>query len=89
MADLRVPLGYALVWDIACWGKRLGAQWLDLGGVTSGRLGDPEDPLGGISDFKRTFSTHTRRVADHLESQPQSLRARAARKLHSLVRRLR
>lgn len=89
VADLRVPLGYALVWDIACWGKGLGAQWFDLGGVTSGRLGDPEDPLGGISDFKRTFSTNTLRVADHLESHPRSLRARAARTLHSLVRRLR
>ena len=87
--DLRVPLGYALVWDIACWGKRLGAQWLDLGGVTSGHLGDSSDPLGGISDFKRTFSTDTRRVADYLESEPHTLRARIARRVHAFVGRRR
>lgn len=53
--ELRLPLGYPLVWDLICWAKRNGAEYLDLGGVSEGSLTDG-DPLGGISDFKRYFS---------------------------------
>jgi lipid II:glycine glycyltransferase (peptidoglycan interpeptide bridge formation enzyme) len=52
-----IPLAYALIWDLIGWAHACGASWFDLGGVTPGQEGDPDDPLGGISDFKRYFAT--------------------------------
>jgi hypothetical protein len=56
-ADVRRPLGYALAWDLMEWARSLGGRWFDFGGVTAGHHGDTEDELGGISDFKRYFSS--------------------------------
>jgi hypothetical protein len=51
----KVPLGYAPVWELMRWGKRVGSRWFDFGGITDGSHDDAVDPLGGISDFKRYF----------------------------------
>lgn len=54
-ADIKVSLNYPLLWDLVKWAHEHGAQWFDLGGVTTGTR-ESGDPLGGISDFKRWFS---------------------------------
>jgi hypothetical protein len=53
--DQRFALAYGVMWDLILWAKRTGASWFDMGGITRGSHTD-EDPLGGISDFKRYFS---------------------------------
>lgn len=46
----KLPFNYWLVWELFLWAREHGSRYIDLGGVTSG---GPEDPLGGISRFKR------------------------------------
>lgn len=70
----RVGLTYPLVWDLMCWGAGIGATWMDLGGVTVGGHGSA-DPLGGISDFKRSFSKTEVRVGDEWVLEPSRGRA--------------
>lgn len=61
-ADIgRAPLSYGLVWALLEWGQRLGSPWFDFGGVTTGSKMD--DPLAGISDFKRKFGGEDCRIA--------------------------
>jgi hypothetical protein len=52
--ESNVPLLYAPLWELVRWAKSNGVRWFDFGGVT---IGDPtsDDPLAGISDFKRFF----------------------------------
>lgn len=76
--DLRIPLSYALLWDIACWARQTGATYLDLGGVTNARSAG-EDPLAGISDFKRSFSENVVEVGEEWVLEPHPRRARIAR----------
>jgi hypothetical protein len=76
--DLKVPLAHALVWDLMGWAKGHGARWLDLGGITEGTFGDGQDHLGGISDFKRGFSTAVVEVGGEWVLRPHWLRARLA-----------
>ncbi len=75
--DLRVPLAYALLWDLICWAKRGGAKWFDLGGITFGHR-DSSDPLGGISDFKRYFSKQVVVVGQEWMLEPHWGTARIA-----------
>ncbi len=75
---LKVPMAYALVWDILRWAKQEGALWFDFGGVTPGTHGDDADPLGGISDFKRYFGGQTVRVGEDWVLEPRPLRAALA-----------
>jgi hypothetical protein len=53
-ADLRIPLGYALAWDLVEWAHRMGVWWFNFGGITA-RL-RPDDPRHGIHQFKLMFS---------------------------------
>jgi hypothetical protein len=77
-SDLRrVQIGYPLMWDLIVWAKRAGATWFDLGGVTAGTA-ESGDPVGGISDFKRHFSSHTTQVAEDWVLTPRRLSARLA-----------
>lgn len=77
-SDLKVPLSYALMWDLILWARQNGARWFDLGGITAGSEGS-EDPLGGISDFKRYFSRHEIEVGQQWQLEPHQGRAAAAR----------
>ena len=79
--EWNVALSYVLIWDMISWAKAQGAVWFDLGGVTDGRQGESDDPLAGISDFKRHFTSRMERVGDGFELQATTLRARAARAL--------
>ncbi len=62
--DLKVSLGYAPAWDLIQWARRTGARWFDFGGITAGTTNDKKDRCGGISDFKRMFSTRTVRCSE-------------------------
>jgi hypothetical protein len=76
-SDIRTPLGYGTIWDLVRWAKREGATWFDLGGITPGTHGS-DDPLGGISDFKRYFGGTFDEVGDEWILEPHSIAAKVA-----------
>ena len=76
---LRIPMAYALAWELMRWGKGVGATWFDFGGVTPGEHGTGEDPTGGISDFKRYFTRDVVRVGELWSHEPHPIRAVLAR----------
>ena len=82
LSGLRTPFTYALIWDLIRWAKRVGAAWFDFGGVTLGRLSEG-DPLGGISDFKRGFSSTIVAVGEEWTLEPNPLRGQLAAALSS------
>jgi len=51
--DLRMPLGYALAWDLMGWARTLGMPWFDFGGIAPDAT--PDDMRRGIYAFKRNF----------------------------------
>lgn len=69
----KLPVGHALIWDLLCWARAQGASWFDLGGITEGTK-HSDDPLGGISDFKRGFSTEVVQVAEEWVFTPHPMR---------------
>jgi lipid II:glycine glycyltransferase (peptidoglycan interpeptide bridge formation enzyme) len=76
--ELRMPLAYGLVWDLIVWAKNNGATWFDFGGVTEGSFGS-SDRLGGISDFKRYFSSTVLHIGGEWVYEPRWIRSQAAR----------
>jgi hypothetical protein len=80
--DGRIPLLYPLIWDLIIWAKGSGARFFDFGGVTAGTLGS-EDPLGGISDFKRYFTKTLVQVGAEWAYEPRPRRVQAARMVKS------
>jgi hypothetical protein len=80
--DRRIPLLYPLIWDLIVWAKRSGARFFDFGGVTAGTL-TSDDPLGGISDFKRYFTPRLVQVGAEWSYEPRPRRAHAARLMKS------
>jgi len=48
----KFPFNYILLWRLVEAAKAGGALLFDMGGITDGT---PDDPLAGISDFKRRF----------------------------------
>jgi len=75
--DIRVPMSYAILWDLVTWARAHGARWFDLGGVTGVSPASGTDPLSGISAFKRFFSDHVLEVQSWSWT-PQTAFARAA-----------
>lgn len=75
--DIKVSLNYPLLWDLMRWAQAGGAAWFDLGGVTPGSA-NSDDPLGGISDFKRWFSKVEVDVGEDWMLEPHPARARLA-----------
>lgn len=82
ITDRRIPLLYPLIWDLIVWAKRSGAKFFDFGGVSAGTLAS-EDPLGGISDFKRYFTPRLVQVGAEWAYEPRPRRAQAARMMKS------
>ena len=76
--EARIPLLYPLAWDLMVWARSQGATWFDFGGVTDGSTAS-DDPLGGISDFKRAFSETVVTVGEDWEMELAPRRARLAR----------
>jgi len=77
VTDMRISTSYALLWDLITWARRSGSKVFDFGGVTVGSTGS-DDPLGGISDFKRRFSQREVEVGEQWELTPRPFRARIA-----------
>lgn len=75
---LRIPMAYPLAWDLIQWAHGLGASFFDFGGLSAGSHASG-DPLGGISDFKRSFRGATCRVGAEWVLEPNKLAARAER----------
>ncbi len=75
-ADVKIPYGYLVVWDMIRWAKETGAGWFDMGGVTVGD-GDAA-ALEGISSFKKCFSREIAEVGAEWIMEPAPLRARIA-----------
>ncbi|MFN2564789.1 MAG: peptidoglycan bridge formation glycyltransferase FemA/FemB family protein [Gemmatimonadaceae bacterium] len=73
----RMPLAYALMWDVIRWARARGARYVDLGGITLG-TGGSADPLGGISDFKRSFGATVVEVGEEWQLEPHPFAARMA-----------
>jgi lipid II:glycine glycyltransferase (peptidoglycan interpeptide bridge formation enzyme) len=74
-----------------CWARRSGARWWDFGGITEGHRGS-DDPVGGISDFKRHFSTTVQQVGERWVLEPSPVRSGLARGVSAFataIRRLR
>lgn len=85
--EIRIPLVYPLLWELMTWAKASGAAWFDMGGVTLGSGGSPDDPLGGISDFKRFFSRDMVEVTEEWRLEGRSVAARVARLAQRVLRR--
>jgi Acetyltransferase (GNAT) domain len=84
LADLKMSLSYSLMWDLMCWARRGGARWWDFGGITEGHRGS-DDPVGGISDFKRHFSTTVKQVGERWVLEPNPVRSGLARGVSALA----
>jgi hypothetical protein len=82
--DLKMSFSYALMWDLMCWARQYGARWFDFGGITEGRMGS-DDPMGGISDFKRHFGNTVMRVGELWVLEPSTFRASLARGVIALA----
>lgn len=84
--DLNVSIAYPIVWDLALWAREVGAQVLDLGGITSGGA---DDTLAGIAEFKRRFAPADAEVGGEWVLEPRRVRALAARLIAGVHARLR
>lgn len=82
VTDRRIPLLYPLIWDLIVWAKHNGARVFDFGGVSPGTL-TSDDPLGGISDFKRYFTPRVVQVGAEWSYEPRPRQAQAARMMKS------
>lgn len=87
--DLKLPLNYALAWELIRWSKARGATWYDFGGVTEGTHGDDGDRLGGISDFKRYFTKNVIDVGGEWVFEPSKASAKVASALSAVAARAR
>jgi hypothetical protein len=86
-ADVKIPYGYLVAWDMIRWAKASGAKWFDFGGVT---LSDgSDDPLKGISDFKRSFSREVAEVGSEWIYDPRPVRAQIASAISQSTQQLR
>ena len=72
----NISVGYPLMWALILWAKQSGAAWFDMGGVTLPET--PDDPLAGISDFKRMFSQVTEEVGEEWTLEPHPAKTRLA-----------
>jgi hypothetical protein len=85
--DVKIPYGYLVAWDMIRWAKASGAKWFDFGGVT---LSDgSDDPLKGISDFKRSFSREVAEVGSEWIFDPRPVRAHVANAISQSTQKLR
>lgn len=85
----NLPLAYAPVWNLIAWAKGIGAQWFDFGGVSAVGESAMDDPLSGITDFKRFFCERVIEVRDEWTLEPRPVRARIARTVSAAVERIR
>jgi FemAB family len=85
----NLPLAYAPLWDLIAWAKRIGATWFDFGGVSTTDAPSGDDPLAGVSDFKRFFCERVVEVRDEWILEPRPIRAMLARTVSDAAQRVR
>jgi hypothetical protein len=83
--ELRVAWAHPMMWDLIRWAKQVGAQWFDLGGITRGTVDDENDPLGGISHFKRLFNDEVLRVSEEWVLDTHNWRATLVNSVYRAV----
>ena len=76
-SETPIPFGYLLAWEMILWAKAKGAEWFDMGGVTMAE----NDPLTGISRFKRCFSHEIAEVGAEWVIEPSATRALIAKSI--------
>jgi lipid II:glycine glycyltransferase (peptidoglycan interpeptide bridge formation enzyme) len=65
---------------LIAWSKRLGARWFDFGGVPlPTEKNESDQPLSGITDFKRFFCDQITEVGEDWILEPRPIRALIAR----------
>jgi hypothetical protein len=84
--EQKIALAYGVMWDLILWAKRSGARFFDFGGITVGSHADEQDPLGGISDFKRYFSQRMLTVREEWMMNRHTRRAALVAAVHSRLR---
>ena len=77
----RFPFNYVLLWKLVEAAKARGARTFDMGGITDG---GPDDPLAGISEFKRRFPGADVAVGRELRLVLRPARLRAYEALRGL-----
>lgn len=75
--------GFGLISQLIAWAIQHGAQWLDLGGLSSTQR-SADDPMRGIVEFKMRFSSDFREVAEEWRFEPSPLLATAASTVRSI-----
>jgi hypothetical protein len=81
--ELRsIPFSYFLIWELILWSREHGAQLLDLGGVSPG---GEDDPLAGITRFKRYLCDREAEVGREMISVLRPARYAAFRSIHGLL----
>lgn len=76
--DSNVSLTYAPVWELIRWALESDCDWFDMGGITLPDTRD-DDPLAGISNFKRYFSEDMMEVGGEWRFHPPGWRGTLAR----------
>jgi hypothetical protein len=84
LKDRRIPLMYPAIWALIGWARDSGAMWLDLGGVTRGASESEDDPLAGISEFKRKFGGEELVIGEEWHFSAAPLRQRLAQSVSGL-----
>lgn len=76
---VAIPTTYAPTWVLMKWAKEQGAAFFDFGGIP----GNPttNDPLAGISSFKRYFSGRVIAVRQEWVFEPAPVRSSVARSI--------
>lgn len=80
----KLPFNYFLIWELTRWARTHGARHLDLGGVTDGGA---DDPLAGISRFKRHLTRRELEVGREMVAMLRPGRAWAVRAVRTLAQR--
>jgi hypothetical protein len=80
--------GFGLVSQLIGWAIQRGAQWIDLGGLSSMEP-SADDPMRGVVEFKRRFSSDFREVAEEWRFEPSPLLASAASAVRSIAKTVR
>lgn len=89
LADRRIPMMYPIIWAILQWARETGVTWFDFGGVTAGTADTTDDPVGGISEFKRNFGGEVVQVGEDWWFDAAPVRNRLAGSLSRAVGALR
>jgi hypothetical protein len=84
----RLSPGFGLVSHLISWAVQREAQWIDLGGLSSM---EPcaVDPMRGVVEFKKRFSTDFREVAEEWCFEPSPILASMASAVRSIAKSVR